>query len=196
MDPMRERESARRVEDSDLVARMAAGDEAALSELYDRHAPTLLGFALRILGAVAEAEEVLQEVFVHAWNQAAGYDPTRARVSTWLVLLARSRAVDRLRTRQVGERVVAAAGREAPVQESAEGLERVQDGERRRRVLAELVRLPPEQRRILQLAYYGGLTQTEIADAEGLPLGTVKTRTLLALRKLRRALDGEVRQLL
>jgi RNA polymerase sigma-70 factor (ECF subfamily) len=196
MDPMRERESARRVEDSDLVARMAAGDEAALSELYDRHAPALLGFALRILGAVAEAEEVLQEVFVHAWNQAAGYDPTRARVSTWLVLLARSRAVDRLRTRQVGERVVAAAGREAPVQESAEGLERVQDGERRRRVLAELVRLPPEQRRILQLAYYGGLTQTEIADAEGLPLGTVKTRTLLALRKLRRALDGEVRQLL
>jgi RNA polymerase sigma-70 factor (ECF subfamily) len=196
MDPMRERESARRLEDVELVRQVAAGQEPALAELYDRHAPTLHAFALRILGDPAEAEEVLQETFVHAWHQAARYDPARAGVSTWLVLLVRSRAVDRLRNRRVGERVATAVGRLAAVEESAAGLERVQEGERRRRVQAELVRLPAEQRRILELAYYGGMTQTEIADAEGLPLGTVKTRTLLALRKLRRALDGELRQLL
>jgi RNA polymerase sigma factor (sigma-70 family) len=89
-----------------------------------------------------------------------------------------------------------ASSLEAPRHESAAGVRRVHDEERRRRVQAEMARLPPEQRRILALAYYGGLSQTQIADSEGLPLGTVKTRTLLALRKLRQALSAEAWELL
>lgn len=182
--------------DGELMRRLVRRDESALAELYDRYAGTLLALAVRIVGDEAEAEEVLQEVFVHAWNHAERYDERRASVSTWLVLLARSRAIDRLRSRQVGERTAEASAFEAPRHESASGVRRVQDEERRRRVQAEMARLPPEQRRILALAYYGGLSQTQIADSEGLPLGTVKTRTLLALRKLRQALSAEAWELL
>lgn len=192
MEPVRARPSG----DGDVMRRLVARDEAALAELYDRYAGTLMALAVRILGDEAEAEEVLQEVFVHAWNHAGRYDERRASVSTWLVLLARSRAIDRLRSRQVGERTAEASALETPRHESAAGVARVQEDERRRRVKAEMARLPPEQRRILALAYYGGLSQSEIADSEGLPLGTVKTRTLLALRKLRQALGAEARELL
>ncbi|HEX2163180.1 MAG TPA: sigma-70 family RNA polymerase sigma factor [Thermoanaerobaculia bacterium] len=197
MDPIREaRPAARPSGESELMRRLAARDESALGELYDRWAPTLHALALRVLGDEAEAEEVLQEVFVHAWNHAGRYQPERSSVSTWLVLLARSRAIDRLRSRRSGERTVAASSLETPRHESAAGLSRVQDEERRRRVQAEMARLPPEQRRVLALAYYRGLSQSQIADSEGLPLGTVKTRTLLALRKLRQALGAEARELL
>lgn len=182
--------------DGEVMRRLVGRDESALAELYDRYAGTLLALAVRIVGDEAEAEEVLQEVFVHAWNHADRYEPGRASVSTWLVLLARSRAIDRLRSRQVGERTAIASSLEAPRHESAAGVRRVHDEERRRRVQAEMARLPPEQRRILSLAYYGGLSQTQIADSEGLPLGTVKTRTLLALRKLRQALSAEAWELL
>ncbi|HUO86022.1 MAG TPA: sigma-70 family RNA polymerase sigma factor [Thermoanaerobaculia bacterium] len=194
MDSIRERSQT--AGDGDLMRRLVARDEGALAALYDRYSGTLLALAVRILGDESEAEEILQEVFVHAWHHAERYEPERASVSTWLVLLARSRAIDRLRSRQSGERTAVASAREVPLHESAAGVHRVQDDERRRRVKAEMARLPPEQRRILELAYYGGLSQTEIAETEGLPLGTVKTRTLLAMRKLRNALGAEARELL
>jgi len=185
------------VNDAALIRRIADRHPAALSELYDRYAPTLLGLARRVLGSTADAEEILQEVFVHVWNQGGRYDPGRSSVSTWLVLITRSRAIDRLRSRKVVERTHEAATKEGPVEHtSPEGADNVFMQERRKRVRREMDKLPAEQREVLEMAFYQGLTQTQIADAADIPLGTVKTRTLLAMKKLRHALRDEIRELL
>jgi RNA polymerase sigma-70 factor (ECF subfamily) len=169
----------------------------ALAELYDLHAPTLLALARRILGGSPDAEDVLQEVFVHVWNQADRYDAARSSVSTWLVLITRSRAIDRLRNRKVVERAHEASQTAAPVEHaSSEGADAVLMRERRERVRREMANLPPEQRQVIEMAFYQGLSQSEIAAQADLPLGTVKTRTLLAMKKLRGALRAEIRQLL
>lgn len=169
----------------------------ALAELYDRHASTLLALARRILGGSSDADDVLQEVFVHVWNHAQRYDPARSSVSTWLVLITRSRAIDRLRNRKVVERAHEASHIAQPVAHaSPEGADAVFLRERRERVRREMAGLPPEQRQVIEMAFYEGLTQSEIAAQADLPLGTVKTRTLLAMKKLRSALRAEIRQLL
>ena len=163
----------------------------------------LLALARRVLDNHADAEEVLQEVFVQVWNHGERYDPARSSVSTWLVLIARSRAIDRLRSRKVVERTheataqaaVGASGVGEP-HTSPEALENVFIHERHERVRREMAALPAEQRQVLEMAFYQGLTQSEIAAKAGLPLGTVKTRTLLAMKKLRNALRPEIRQLL
>jgi RNA polymerase sigma-70 factor (ECF subfamily) len=183
--------------DPALVRQIVERRPEALAELYSRHAPTLLALARRILGTVSDAEDVLQEVFVHVWNQAARYDPARSSVSTWLVLITRSRAIDRLRNRGVVERTHEASHTARPVgHASPEGVESVLMRERRDRVRREMANLPPEQRQVIEMAFYEGLTQSEIAARADLPLGTVKTRTLLAMKKLRGALRSEIRQLL
>lgn len=187
--------------DAMLLRQVLERRPEALADLYDRHAPTLLALARRILagaGGLADAEEILQEVFLHVWNNSSRYDPGRSSVSTWLVLITRSRAIDRLRKRRVVERVHDAAHREdaAGGHASPEGTESVFFRERRQRVKSELDRLPPEQKQVLEMAFYDGLSQREIADRAGLPLGTVKTRTLLAMKKLRGALRSEIRELL
>lgn len=181
--------------DRALVARMAAGEEAALGELHDRFAPLLHSVLLRILGDADDAEEVLEETFWQAWRQAGRYQEGRGGVSTWLVMMARSRAVDRVRSRhrfreerweQLPE--PAESGFEdgnAPVSP----LDSAHDDEVRRVVARAVAGLPPEQRQAVELAYFQGLSQTEIARATGLPLGTVKTRARLALQKLREALS-------
>jgi RNA polymerase sigma-70 factor (ECF subfamily) len=179
-----------------LLRQVADRRPEALGELYDRHSPTLLGLAKRILGTTPDAEEVLQEVFLHVWNHGSRYDPGRSSVSTWLVLITRSRAIDRLRSRRVVDRTHEAAFQEAPVDTSPEGVDNVFVHERRVRVRRELANLPVEQRAVLEMAFYEGLTQTEIASRAELPLGTVKTRTLLAMKKLRNALRSEIRELL
>lgn len=185
------------VSDAALVRQVVERRPEALSELYDRHSSSLLALARRILGTVPDAEDVVQEVFVHVWNQAARYDPARSSVSTWLVLIARSRAIDRLRNRKVVERTHEASQTASPVEHaSPEGAESVFLRERRERVRREMANLPPEQRQVIELAFYEGLTQSEIAARADLPLGTVKTRTLLAMKKLRNALRSEIRQLL
>ena len=169
----------------------------ALAALYDRHAPALLALARRILGGSPDAEDVVQEVFVHVWNQAGRYDPSRSSFSTWLVLITRSRAIDRLRNRKVVERTHEASHAAVPAgHASPEGAEAVLMRERRERVRREMENLPPEQRQVIEMAFYQGLTQSEIAAQADLPLGTVKTRTLLAMKKLRGALRAEIRQLL
>jgi len=184
-------------DDRTLVSEMADGRQEAMAELYDRFAPMLLGLARKVLKSQEDAEEVLQEALVHAWNRAAQYDASRSSVSTWLVMITRSRAIDRLRSRKVSDRTVAEVQREsAPTHASAEGASRVLHDERRQRVRQELAQIPDEQRQILELAFFGGLTQREIADQTGIPLGTVKTRTLLAMKKLRIALRDEIRELL
>jgi RNA polymerase sigma-70 factor (ECF subfamily) len=169
----------------------------ALAALYDRHAATLLALGKRILGSTADAEEVLQEVFLHVWNNAHRYDPGRSSVSTWLVLITRSRAIDRLRSRKVVERTHETSARESPAEHaSPEGAENVFAHERRERMRRVMATLPEEQRQVLEMAFYEGLSQSEIAAKADLPLGTVKTRTLLAMKKLRNALRDEVRELL
>lgn len=183
--------------DAALLRHVGERQPEALAELYDRHASTLLALARRILGAVEDAEEVLQEVFVHVWHHADRYDAARSSVSTWLVLITRSRAIDRLRNRKVVERTHESAYQAEPLEHaSPEGPESVLIQERRERVGRELRNLPPEQRQVLELAFYEGLSQSEIATRADLPLGTVKTRTLLAMKKLRNALRDEIRQLL
>jgi RNA polymerase sigma-70 factor, ECF subfamily len=183
--------------DAVLLRQVLEQRPEALSELYDRHAPTLLALCRRILDGAGDAEEVLQEVFLHVWNNAGRYDAARSSVSTWLVLITRSRAIDRLRSRKVVERVHEAAHLESPGEHaSPEGVESVFHRERRQRVKAELDRLPPEQKQVLEMAFYEGLSQSEIAERADLPLGTVKTRTLLAMKKLRSALRSDIRELL
>lgn len=183
--------------DAMLLRQVLERRPEALADLYDRHAPTLLALARRILTGTSDAEEILQEAFLHVWNNAARYDPGRSSVSTWLVLITRSRAIDRLRNRKVVERVHEAAHQEDRVEHaSPEGVESVFFRERRQRVKSELDKLPPEQKQVLEMAFYEGLSQSEIADRAGLPLGTVKTRTLLAMKKLRGALRSDIRELL
>ena len=183
--------------DSALVAAIAAGDATALGQLYDRFSGMLLGLAHRVLGDASDAEEILQEAFLQVWNQAGRYDPGRSSVSTWLVLITRSRAIDRLRSRQVKDRTLLAVQQEKRgAHTSPEGAGDVLRQERGRRLRREMALLPPEQREILEMAFFGGMTQSEIAERTGIPLGTVKTRSLLAMRKLRQAMRDDLEELL
>ncbi len=183
--------------DKDLVRRVAERDESALAELYDRFSGLLLALARRVLGDSSDAEEVLQEVFLQVWNQAGRYDGKRSSVSTWLVLITRSRSIDRLRSRQVKDRTLSALQQEKPDRHtSPEGLGSVLHQQRRQRLRREMEELPAEQRQVLELAFFRGMTQSEIATSTGIPLGTVKTRTLLAMKKLRKALRAQVQELL
>ncbi len=185
------------LEDKDLVRAIAAGQAECVSELYTRYSSMLLGLAQRILGDRSDAEEVLQESFLQVWRQANRYNSNRSSVSTWLVLITRSRSIDRLRSRRVKQRTAIEAYRENPViHESPTGAEDVLRQEQRKRLQRELAQLPPEQRQVLELAFYRGMTQSEIANQTNIPLGTVKTRTLLAMKKLRKALKDEIRELL
>ena len=180
--------------DRELVRRMAAGDEAALGELHDRFSTLLHSVVLRIVGDADDAEEVLEETFWQAWRQAGRYEEGRGGISTWLVMMARSRAVDHVRSRrrfreerweQLPE--PAEIGGEVDAGEPSP-LESAQADEVRRVVAQAVAKLPPEQRQTVELAYFRGMSQTEIAEATGQPLGTVKTRARLALQKLREAL--------
>lgn len=187
----------RRQEEIELVAAMSRGSSDALAVLYDRYSPMLMALAVRVLRDPAEAEEILQEAFLQAWRQAKRYDPSRSSVVTWLVLLTRSRAIDRLRSRRVAERTVTAVRDEqTTVHTSPTGVRDVLLQERRTRLRQELARLPEAQREVLELAFFRGLTQREIAEETGTPLGTIKTRSLLAMKKLRQALQDEMDELL
>ena len=185
------------IDDANLVERVAARDESALDELYTRYSGLLLALARRILNDASDAEEVLQEVFLQVWNQAERYETRRSSVSTWLVLITRSRSIDRLRSRQVVDRTLGNLQQEKREQHtSPEGVASVWTDQRRERLRREMEQLSPEQRQVLDLAFFRGMTQSEIAAATGIPLGTVKTRTLLAMKKLRKALQAEIRELL
>lgn len=194
---LRKKSKEQLAEEVKLMRRVADGDERALEDIYNRYAGMLKALILRVVNDYGEAEEILQEVFVQAWSQADRYNDDRASVSTWLALIARSRAIDRIRTRKVVARTVANAHQEkGDEHQSPEGMADVWNQERRERLAEALGELPPEQRTVLELAFYRGMTQREIADREEIPLGTVKTRTLLAMNKLRKALATEVEDLL
>jgi RNA polymerase sigma-70 factor, ECF subfamily len=173
--------------DRPLMARIEACDADALAELYDRHAARLLGLARRVLGDSGEAEEVLQEVFLFAWRSAGAFDPARGQVLTWLLIVTRSRAIDRLRARRGASRPEVRSLEEiADGPASGEDVEAASAGRQWETLCRNAVReLPDDQRRALELAYFEGLTHQEIAQRTSTPLGTVKTRVRLGLMKLR-----------
>ena len=183
-------------EQSDDVVRIAGaarGDGGALAALYDRHARSVYSIALRVVGDEADAEEVVQEVFDQAWRQASRYDRARGTVAAWLVTMARTRAIDRLRARRARpdraglEPDQAWSRLPAANPDPAEALDAERDVTRIRQALQ---RLPLIQRVAIELAYFEGLTQTQIAARLEEPLGTVKTRIRVGLLKLRDALTG------
>lgn len=174
--------------DNRLVSRLAAGDMDAASELYDRHAGRMLALARRILRNDGDAEEVVQDVFSQAWRTARAFEATRGSVVAWLLVMTRTRAIDRLRARQARPDTRAEAYSEALPGPGATPHEQLLSDEQAARVRDGLAGLPVPQRTALELAYYEGLTQSEIADRLKEPLGTVKTRIRTALMTLRERL--------
>ena len=181
-----------RLQDTDvaLLTAIAAHDEAALAQLYDRYRAILFGLLMRILNNREEAEDVLQEVFLQVWRKAADFDESRGRPFTWLVTLARSRGIDRLRTLAARERVAEAGAREVS-EEISDAASDAFKSEQRGLVSDALAKLPDEQKRPIMLAYFEGLTQSEIATNLGAPLGTVKTRMRTGMIRLRELLAGQ-----
>ena len=172
--------------DRALVARIEGRDADALALLYDRHSARLYGLAQRILGDTGEAEEVLQEVFLHVWKAAATFDASRGPVLAWLLVATRSRSIDRLRSRRPGRSAGVRSLEEAPETASREDIEADAAGrEWEAKCRAAIAQLPEDQRSALELAYFEGLTHREIAERTATPLGTVKTRIRLGLMKLR-----------
>jgi RNA polymerase sigma-70 factor (ECF subfamily) len=173
--------------DNELLHAVARGDESALASLYDRYASILLGLLMRILHSRGEAEDVLQELFLQVWRRAVDFDESRGRAFTWLVTLARSRAIDRLRSLDARARAATASVAE-PSEEISDASADTFRAEQREIVRRALAELSEDQRQTLVLAYEEGLTQTEIAARLKQPLGTVKTRTRAGLSKMRELL--------
>lgn len=164
--------------DAALVARMAEGDRAAMAELYERHCGILLGLALRIVRERREAEDLLHDVFLEAWRAAKDFDPKRGRVRTWLAIRMRSRALDLKKSARVS-RNAGDAGLDVVVDDSPIS------SPDHARVRAALAELGADQRKVLELAYFEGLSCSEIAERVSIPIGTVKSRIAAGLDRLR-----------
>ncbi len=175
-------------EDVRLLIQIVDGDAAAFAAFFDLHSGAVLGLLRRMLGAAGEAEEVLQEVFLQVWRRSDRYAAERASPRRWLLMAARYRALDCLRNRKARCLREEAANREdLPRPVRALGTERLEARERREWVAGALGRLSPDQRLCIELAFFEGLTQTQVAFRVNAPLGTVKSRILLGMKKLRQA---------
>jgi RNA polymerase sigma-70 factor (ECF subfamily) len=169
--------------DSALVAGVRSGDEHAMAQLYDRYSPVVYSVALRVLADTGAAEDVLQEVFLQLWRNPAAFDSNRGSLGAWLAVIARNRSIDALRKRKP----------EANADEVVVAVNLDIENETERRRVLERIRgvvnaLPAEQRSAVEMAFFEGLTHTEIAAKTGQPLGTIKTRIRSALLSLRKAL--------
>ena len=180
--------------DRDLLVRAADGDQQAIAALYDRYGGVLYAVAYRIVGQRADAEEVVIEAFAQAWREAPRFESERGSVAGWLTMIARSRALDTVRARSRRDRLTASAAADRMGVSPAMGEWRadpagaVDHAERRTKVREALEMLSPPQRQAIELAYFEGLSQSEIAERLQEPLGTVKTRVRLAMQKLRESL--------
>lgn len=178
------------VTDAELISRVAGKDKLAFSELYDRYAQVVYNLCVRILREEAEAQDVLQDIFVQVWKNAKRYDAARASFKTWLFMIARSRSLDRYRSRKSSQsRVQLHSNEDLYWVSSEENLEEI--GLMQAYVLHALSQLSSEQRKVVELSYFEGYTQEEIAEQLREPLGTVKSRIRAALMKLRSAFSGE-----
>ncbi|HET9836666.1 MAG TPA: sigma-70 family RNA polymerase sigma factor [Candidatus Angelobacter sp.] len=168
-------------DDAALIARMRAGDQSAMADLYDRYSGVVYGVALRVLANTTAAEDVVQEIFLQLWRNPQAFDSERGRLAPWLAVIARNRAIDHLRKRPMEDDID-----ELPI---STGVDLESDSAQKLvidKVRGVLAQLPAEQRKALEMAYFEGMTHTEIAGQTGEPLGTIKTRIrtgLLALRK-------------
>ena len=168
-------------DDAALIARMRAGDQSAMGDLYDRYSGVVYGVALRVLANTTAAEDVVQEVFLQLWRNPQAFDADRGRLAPWLAVIARNRAIDHLRKRPQEDDID-----ELPI---STGVDLENDAAQKlaiEKIRGVLAQIPPDQRKTLEMAFFEGMTHTEIAGKTGEPLGTVKTRIrtgLLALRK-------------
>jgi RNA polymerase sigma-70 factor (ECF subfamily) len=168
-------------DDAALIARMRAGDQSAMADVYDRYSGVVYGVALRVLANTTAAEDVVQEIFLQLWRNPQSFDAERGRLAPWLAVIARNRAIDHLRKRPTEDSID-----ELPI---STGVDLESDSGQKlaiEKVRGVLAQLPAEQRKALELAYFEGMTHSEIAGKTGEPLGTIKTRIrtgLLALRK-------------
>lgn len=178
--------------DARLAARLAAGDDHALAEIFDQLGPAVYGGALRVLGDSAAAQDVLQDVFVALWSRPDRYDPAAGTLRTYLIVLARHRALDLVRSELRRLARQERHHRLNPGQPQAVPYEQVMAAEAADLVRAAVGLLPDSQRRVVELTYFGGLTCREAADVAGIPEGTAKSRLRLALAKLETVLDRQL----
>jgi RNA polymerase sigma factor (sigma-70 family) len=178
--------------DRELVVRIGSGDEEAFRRLFARYAPTARALAHRVVRQSHLAEEIVQEAFLALWRNPGGYDPGRGSVRSWLMGTVHHRAVDLIRREESHRRRAESSAVDASAEpDPAEDVvEQLGLPEERRLVRTALEDLPEEQRGVITMMYFDGLSQTQIAERTGLPLGTVKSRTLLGMRRLRAALGG------
>jgi len=183
--------------DEELMRRLFHKDRRAFEAIFDRYGDLVYSTALRVLRDAHLAQDVSQEIFVRLWRKPESYVAERGRFLTWLISVTRNRAVDEIRSRGRRLRHETASPeeqeREIPAGEANDPALNAQLAEQARTVRAALTELPPEQRQVIELAYFGGLTQQEISDRLDQPLGTVKTRIRLGMQKLRAALAPEMR---
>jgi RNA polymerase sigma-70 factor (ECF subfamily) len=178
-------------DDRALLRAVAAGDKEALRQLYTRHSAVLFALSLRVLSDHTEAEDVLQEAFVQIWKTAGSFDEGRGKPLGWLIMLTRSRAIDRLRSRKTRSRVTESMANDSSQSgETTTPSDEAQASEAQRTVRDALKSLPSEQRVPIEMAYFGGLTQFEIAQQLSQPLGTVKTRMRNGMMRLREQLGS------
>ena len=187
----------RELNDEELMQRLVYRDLTAFRTLYSRYSGLVYSTALRVLRDAQIAEDMVQEIFLRIWRKPESYTPTRGKFATWLTSVTRNRAVDEIRSRNRRYRHETASPeeqeRELPGPEGDDPGLRAELSDQRRLILTAMQRLPPEQRQTIELAYFGGLTQQEIAEQLNQPLGTVKTRIRLGMQKLRAALTPELR---
>lgn len=181
-----------RLDEVNIVKRIAEQDQTALTQLYDRYARIIYAIAYRILKSAEESEEIVLDVFTQVWRSAKSYSSQKGRVDTWLFMITRSRALDRVRSHARFHKVVAVAENELILKSFVDSSE--EDAliqERISYVKSCLESLPQEQKLVLEMAYFGGLSHSQIAMETGISLGTVKTRIRLGLKKLREAIGEE-----
>jgi len=179
----------------DLLARVAKRERAAFEQLYDRYKNILYATAMKFLKEDADAQDVVQDVFIQIWDKAKLYDPAKGKPLTWALTLTRNRSIDRIRAIQRRTRLRDDFGKETVVDESAgmrEALSGVDAGEKNQILREAVGRLSPEQRKVIEMAFFRGFTQSEIADRLGEPLGTVKARARRGLMKLKELLGPQL----
>lgn len=174
----------RELDDQTLIDRIVRGEERALAELYERFAPRAFGVARRVLRSDGDAEDVVQDTFIEIWRSATRYDPRRAAPERWILTMTRTRAIDRLRQLGARHRLKENLGTQPGDEPVVAPDAKVEAGREAKRLRDALAKLPGEQRAVLEQAYDLGLTQSEIAEQTGTPLGTVKTRMRTAMIKL------------